>query len=255
MQASATVLLSVEGPIATVTLNRPEALNALSRELVGRLKDVFAELQTMEDVKVAILTGAGRAFCAGMDLKELASGAATLQPSGEPQGEGHRRFGLAAFDRPVIGAINGVAVTGGMELAMCCDMRIASNTARFADTHARVGVIPGGSMSALLPRLIGPGRAKEMSLGGGMIDAATADRWGLVNRVVEPEALMPACLALAKDIALLDGDILRRYNRLIDENFSMTFADALDNEHRASRDANQRFERGRIDVTSLTRPR
>lgn len=255
MQASSTVLLTIDGPIATVTLNRPEAMNALSRELSARLEEVFAELQAMPDVKVAILTGAGRAFCAGMDLKELASGAATLQAADEEQGAGHSKFGMGVFDRPIIGAINGVAATGGLELAMHCDMRIASTTARFGDTHARVGVIPGGSMSALLSRLVGLGRAKEMSLTGKLIDAATADRWGLVNRVVEPEELMPAAVALAQEIAAIDGDMLRAYNRLIDENFGMAYADALDNEHVRSRDANQRFERGRVDVATLTRPR
>jgi len=255
MQTSTTVLLAVDGPIATVTLNRPEALNALSGELTARLAGVFNALQAMKDVKVAILTGAGRAFCAGMDLKELASGEAGLQAPDEVRGAGHNRFGMAVFDRPVIGAINGAAITGGLELAMCCDMRIASATARFADTHARVGVIPGGSMSALLPRLIGLGRAKEMSLTGKMIDAATADRWGLVNRVVEPDELMSASMALAQEIAAVDGDTLRTYNHLISENFGMSFADALDNEHIRSRDANQRFERGRVDVASLTRPR
>lgn len=255
MQASSTVLLAVDGPIATVTLNRPEAMNALSQELSARLGEVFAALQEMPDVKVAILTGAGRAFCAGMDLKELASGTATLQAADEEKGAGHSKFGMGVFDRPIIGAINGVAATGGLELAMHCDMRIASTTARFGDTHARVGVIPGGSMSALLSRLIGIGRAKEMSLTGKLIDAATADRWGLVNRVVEPEELMPAALALAQEVAAIDGAILRTYNRLIDENFGMAYADALDNEHVRSRDANQRFERGRVDVATLTRPR
>ncbi|CAN5125285.1 enoyl-CoA hydratase [soil metagenome] len=255
MQASSTVLLTIDGPIATVTLNRPEAMNALSREFSARLEEVFAELQAMPDVKVAILTGAGRAFCAGMDLKELASGAATLQAADEEQGACHSKFGMGVFDRPLIGAINGVAATGGLELAMHCDMRIASTTARFGDTHARVGVIPGGSMSALLSRLVGLGRAKEMSLTGKLIDAATADRWGLVNRVVEPEELMPAAVALAQEIAAIDGDMLRAYNRLIDENFGMAYADALDNEHVRSRDANQRFERGRVDVATLTRPR
>lgn len=252
---SDTVLVSVDGPVATVTLNRPDVLNALSREMSLRLTEVFAALQAEAHVRVAILTGTGRAFCAGMDLKELASGENRLQAADEKHGAGHRRFGLAAFDGPVIAAINGVAVTGGLELALCCDMRIASTAARFADTHARVGVIPGGRMSALLPRLIGPSRAKLMALTGRMVDAATAERWGLVDQLVEPEALLPLCRDLARDIASVDGEVMRTYNRLIDENYGMTFADAIDNEHARSRDANQRFQRQGIDIAILTTAR
>ena len=250
-----TVLLSIEGPVATVTLNRPGVLNALSRDMSLRLAEIFAELQAGGDVRVAILTGAGRAFCAGMDLKELASGANRLQDTDEMRGAGHKRFGLATFDGPVIAALNGAAITGGLELALCCDMRVASTAAIFADTHARVGVIPGGRMSALLPRLIGPGRAKQMALTGRRIDAAAAERWGLVDRLVEPDELMPFCLDLAREIAAIDGEVMRTYNRLIDENYDLTFAEAVDNEHARSRAANQRFRRETVDIASLTTPR
>lgn len=255
MAPSSTVLVSIEGPVAIVTLNRPEVLNAISRDLSARVKEVFSELQARDDVRVAILTGAGRAFCAGMDLKELSSGEARLQSAGDELGAGHTKFGLGVFDRPIIGAINGAAVTGGMELALCCDFRIGSTAARFADTHARVGIISGGRMSSFLSRLIGIGRAKEMSLTGRMVDAATAERWGLLNRVVEPDELLPTCIALAQDIAAMDPNVVRTYNRLIDDNFGMTFADAIDNEHVTSRDANQRFARERVDVAALTKPR
>ena len=198
MMEEPVVLVEHRGPIAIVTLNRPDALNAMSRALSAQLAAAFAGLS--DATRVAILTGKGRAFCAGMDLKELSSGESGLQAPDEDQGAGHRRFGMAAFDGPVIGAINGFAITGGLELAMCCDIRIAARGAKFADTHARVGVIPGGRMSALLSRLVGIGRAKEMSLGGNAIDAETAERWGLVNRVVEPAELMQAALKLADDL-------------------------------------------------------
>lgn len=244
------IQLQIDGPIATVTLNRPKSLNALSTGLLAQLETCFLALQGNADVRVAILTGAGKGFCAGADLDELASSDAVLQAPDEAIGMGHKRFGMAAFDRPVIAAINGVAFTGGLELALCCDIRIASTLARFADTHARVGVIPGGRMSALLPRLIGLGRAKEMCLSGRIIDAETANRWGLVNRVVDPEELMPAALALAHRIAGADPAHLRAYNRLIDEAYDRNYRDAVDHEHLSSRDANQAFAKG-FDVSAF----
>lgn len=243
------ILVEHRGPIAIVTLNRPEALNAMSRALSAQLAAAFAGLTA--ETRVAILTGNGRAFCAGMDLKELSSGDARLQSADEERGAGHRRFGMAAFDGPVIAAINGFAITGGLELALCCDIRIAARGAKFADTHARVGVIPGGRMSALLSRLIGLGRAKEMSLGGNPIDAETAERWGLVSRVVEPEELIPAALKLAQDIAANDPGIVRRYSTLIEENFGLTYAQAVDNEHLQSRAANQSFRRDAFDREAI----
>ncbi|RYY25833.1 MAG: enoyl-CoA hydratase [Sphingomonadales bacterium] len=243
------VLVEHRGPVSIVTLNRPDALNAMSRALSKGLTDAFANMPG--ETRVAILTGNGRAFCAGMDLKELSSGQSSLQSADEAHGAGHRRFGMAAFDRPVIAAVNGFAITGGLELAMCCDIRIAARGAKFADTHARVGVIPGGRMTALLSRLIGIGRAKEMSLGGNPIDADTAERWGLVNRVVEPEDLMPTALGLADAIAANDPRIVRRLNTLIDENYGMTYADAVDHEHHISRDANQSFRKEAFDREAI----
>jgi len=239
------------GAVTIVALNRPDALNALSRALSAQIASAFAELAERPETRVAILTGKGRAFCAGMDLKELSSGESGLQAADEEQGAGHRRFGMAAFPGPVIAAINGFAITGGLELALCCDIRIAARGAKFADTHARVGVIPGGRMSALLSRLIGLGRAKAMSLSGNAIDAETAERWGLVNQVVEPEALLAEALALAEAIAANDPGVVRRYNALIEENFGLNYAQAVDNEHLRSREANQRFDRGRVDPATI----
>lgn len=243
------VLVEHRGPIAIVTLNRPTAMNAMSRALIAQLADAFAGLTA--ETRVAILTGKGRAFCAGMDLKELSSGEARLQAPDEVTGTGHSRYGLASFHGPVIAAINGFALTGGLELALCCDIRIAAHGAKFADTHARVGVIPGGRMSALLSRLVGLGRAKEMSLGGNAIDAGTAERWGLVNRAVDIDDLLPTALKLAEDIAASDPRVIQRYNALIEENYGMAYADAVDNEHRASRDANQSFDRTSFNADAI----
>ena len=160
--------------IATVTLNRPTSLNALTRDLRARIADAFRELDTDGSTRVAILTGAGRAFCAGIDLKELGSGESQVGAPRDPAYD--PTAAMAAFRGPIIGAINGAAVTGGFELALGCDLLLASPTARFADTHGRVGVHPAWGLSQRLSRLIGIGRAKEMSLTGNFVDAVTAER-------------------------------------------------------------------------------
>jgi enoyl-CoA hydratase len=231
------ILVEKRERIAIVTLNRPDSLNALSRALVAEITRTFAELQGDSGVDVAILTGAGRAFCAGVDLKELSSSGPAPQVPGEGPDAAVRMIdAIAAFDRPLIGAINGVAVTGGFELALMCDFMIASTSARFADTHARVGIAPGWGLSQKLSRLIGIGRAKQVSFTGNFVDAATAERWGLVNRVVEPDQLMSTCLALARDMQGCDARTLRRYKRMVDEGYGLPFAEAMRMEWRASQE-------------------
>ena len=218
------------GGIATVTLDRPEKLNALSRELRSAISRAFRELRADPDVRVAIVTGAGRAFSAGIDLKELGSGV----PIGDASPEEPMIAAIAAFAGPIIGAINGHAITGGFELALACDVLIASAQAVFADTHARVGIVPGWGLSQKLPRLIGISRAKELSLTGNFIDAAQAERWGLVNRVVAPEELLPTCRRLAEDMLSCDPATLLAYKRLIDRGYAETFGEGLRLERRAS---------------------
>ena len=213
--------------IAIVTLNRPEAMNSLSAELRLAIQDTFADLKNDTSVAVAILTGAGRAFCAGLDLKELASGVDKLVENADGEKVESNMETLKSFGRPIIGAINGVAITGGFELALACDILIASSAARFADTHARVGIIPGGELSQKLSRLIGIYRAKEVSLTGNFIDAAQAEKWGLVNRVVEPEELLPACEALAKDILSSPQDMVQAYKKLIDDGFNLPYGESV----------------------------
>ena len=213
--------------VATVTLNRPEAMNALSAQLRLALGQAFRDLQADPDVRVAIVTGAGRAFCAGMDLKELGSGgegATGFDTSAVGQDMGEA---IAAFEGPIIAAVNGHAVTAGFELALACDVIIASTNARFADTHARVGILPGWGLSQRLPRLIGIARAKEISFTGNTVLAAQACEWGLVNRVVEPEALLPTCQALAAQMASCVPQVLKGYKKLIDTGCGMHLPDAL----------------------------
>lgn len=215
-------MLQVEkiGGVATLTLDRPDALNALNAELRSAIAEAFTTLQG-SDVRVAILTGAGRAFCAGLDLKELGAGQ-SMTNSGAV--DTALVTAMRTFPGPIIGAINGHAITGGFELALACDVLIASSNAKFADTHARVGVLPGWGLSQKLPRLIGLSRAKELSFTGNFMDAQQAERWGLVNRVVDPDALMPTCRALAEDMLTTEPESLVAYKRMIDEGYGETLS-------------------------------
>ncbi len=226
--AEPVLLVEKKDRIATITLNRPEQMNALSNELRIAISETFESLKDDTSIDVAILTGAGRAFCAGLDLKELAEGKNFLErPIEEMETEGDLVTPFKRFGRPVIGAINGVAITGGFELALACDILIASTKASFADTHSRVGIMPGAGLSQKLSRLIGIYRAKEVSLTGNFVDARQAFSWGLVNRVVSPDELLPVCRSLAEDILNSPQDMVRKYKNLIDEGFGMTFGDGI----------------------------
>lgn len=219
-----------EGQLATVTLDRPEAMNALSAELCDALAEAFLGLAEQGEVRVVILTGAGRAFSAGLDLKELGSGSRpkSVHSSDEMIGA------IRDFPGPVIAAVNGFAITGGFELALAADFIVASRTARFADTHARVGILPGWGLSQKLPRLIGIGRAKELAFTGNYVSAEQAEAWGLVNRTTEPDELLPTCRALAEDMLSCVPEALRGYKALIDRGFALPFGEALAHESRAS---------------------
>lgn len=201
------VLVEVADRTATVTLNRPAQRNALNRALQRRIPEVIASLETDDGVDVVILTGADPAFCAGVDLKELGASGAGAGDLVLPR---HSRGPLPPHRKPVIGAVNGVAVTGGFELALACDFLVASERARFADTHARVGVMPGWGLTVLLPEAVGVRRAREMSTTGNYLDASTAAAWGLVNHVVPHDELLPFCRALAADIVSNDQDGVRQ---------------------------------------------
>ncbi|NRA07937.1 MAG: enoyl-CoA hydratase [Myxococcales bacterium] len=230
------VLVETSQGIATVTLNRPEAMNAVSSALSQAVTETFRELQADPEVRVVILTGAGRAFCAGMDLKELGSGgdASRGDKIGNPMDEAMR-----AFEGPIIAAVNGYAVTAGFEMALACDVIVASTQARFLDTHARVGILPGWGLAVKLSRLIGPSKAKSVSFTGNPISAEQAERWGLAARVVEPEALMPTCQALAEDMLSCDPETLRGYKRLIDDCYAMPLGEALPYETRIATESAQ----------------
>jgi enoyl-CoA hydratase len=210
------------GPVALVVLDRPEARNALTGAMIRSLADALADADADPDVAVIVLTGRDPAFCAGLDLTDLAKTYDDVATAPQPDGDGARRKvrrGLTPdTTTPVIGAVNGPAVTGGLELALGCDFLIASERATFADTHARVGVLPAGGMTIRLPQLIGVNRARQMSLTGNFVDAATACSWGLVNEVVAHADLLPRALELGGAIAESDpsaiGELRSMYEAL-----------------------------------------
>lgn len=212
---------------ALVIFNRPQAMNALNKEMRQALYETFVALNADETVRAIVLTGEGRAFTAGLDLKELASDAGAMSAATTDSPEANPVRAIEISRKPVIGAINGVAITGGFEVALACDILIASTEARFADTHARVGIMPGWGLSQKLSRLIGIYRAKELSLTGNFLDAETACAWGLVNRVVEPHMLLETALKLAADISTVPEEAVADYKALIDRGFAMTFGDGL----------------------------
>ena len=233
MVETAPILVEVADRVATVTLNRPDARNALNRELMYALWDATLDLGRDPDVDVLVLTGADPAFCAGVDLKEVSGESTSNLPPREP-GAGPERDtnGLYRFlpliSKPIIGAINGVAVAGGLEIALQCTILVASEAARFADTHARVGIMPGGGITVLLAQSIGPRRAIEMSLTGNFLSAEDASSVGLVNHVVSHDQLLPFTKQLAGDIVNNDQQGVRR---LLQHYRTMANAATLDEAH------------------------
>ena len=233
------VTVDRDGDVALVTLNRPEAMNALSAALRAELAEAMVALEADPDVRVIILTGAGeRAFTAGLDLKELGADTSNLGDANATEAHRNPVKAIEGCTKPVIGAINGVAITGGFELALACDVLIASTQARFADTHARVGILPGWGLSQKLSRLIGIYRSRGWSVTDNYLEADTACAWGLVNRVVAPEDLIATARKLAADMASIDPAMLKAYKALINQGFERNFGDGLALEARVSTAAN-----------------
>jgi len=242
-ESESVVRVEVADRVATVTLNRPEARNALNRAVRSALPKAISACEANPDVDVMILTGADPAFCAGVDLKEFGSGATSAAGEGfadigqrDAAGRLPARGALPARRKLLIGAVNGVAVTGGFELALACDFLIASDRARFADTHARVGVMPGWGLTVLLAQRIGVARAREMSVTGNFIDAPQAYEWGLVNHVVAHDELLPFCRKLAADSITIDQRAVRQMLATYAEVTDTTVAAGWDVEDRVSRE-------------------
>ncbi len=236
------VLTEIADRVATITINRPDQRNALNRAVRSALPRAITACDERDDVDVMILTGADPAFSAGVDLKEFGSGQVQqgegFADVGERDEQGRLPFrgALPPHRKPLIGAVNGVAVTGGFEVALNCDFLIASDRARFADTHARVGVMPGWGLTVLLVQRIGVARAKQMSVTGNYVDAATAYEWGLVNQVVAHDELLPYCRQLAADIVSNDQMGVRQMLATYNEVSATTVDEGWKIEARVSRD-------------------
>jgi len=192
------------GAVSLVVLDRPEARNALTGAMIASLSTALADADADPRVGAVVLTGRDPAFCAGLDLGDLAGTYDDVATAQRADGSRSRRGLFPGMATPCIGAVNGPAVTGGLELALGCDFLVASERATFADTHARVGVLPAGGLTIRLPRLIGVNRARQMSLTGDFVDAHTACAWGLVNEVVPHGELVERAIGLAATIAEAD---------------------------------------------------
>lgn len=193
-----TILLEKKNRIAFITINRPDALNALNSEVMSELSSLIAELDTDPEIAVSVLTGAGRAFAAGADIKEMESHSFVSMYLEDYFSKWDR---FAAARKPVIAAVNGFALGGGCELAMMCDVIIASEKAKFGQPEVKLGVSPGMGGSQRLTKAVGKAKAMDLVLTGRMIDAAEADRIGLVSRVVAADDLMAVATEAAEAIA------------------------------------------------------
>ena len=195
------LVADVDG-IRTITINRPDQLNALNRETIAELDSALSEADADKTVRVLIITGSGvKAFVAGADIKEFAHFSIPEGKALSADGQKKLFDHVERMSKPVIAAVNGFALGGGLELAMSCHFRIASETARMGLPEVTLGVIPGYGGTQRLPRLVGKGKAMEMILSGGMIDAADALNWGLVNQVVPADQLLSNCVTVAGKIA------------------------------------------------------
>lgn len=194
-----TLLVETDGNVGIITLNRPDALNALNAKLCGELVDALAAYETDANIGCVILTGAGRAFAAGADIKEMAP--QSYMDVYKKDLFGAFEHALSSFRKPLIAAVNGFALGGGCELAMLCDFILASETAKFGQPEINLGVMPGIGGTQRLTRFVGKSKAMDMCLTGRMMDAAEAERSGLVSRVLPADKLLDEAKAAAKKIA------------------------------------------------------
>ena len=224
------VLLEITDGIATITLDRPSALNALTVPMKVELLRALGRVARDRTVRAVVLTGAGRAFCAGQDLKER------LDPDATPLAvELRERYNpiiraLRTLDQPIVGAINGVAAGAGASLAFACDIRIASAEASFVLAFGRIGLVPDSGATWFLPRLVGAARAAELALLGDSVSATDAERIGLVTRVVPAESLASEAQAIATRLASLAPRALAATKHALDRAWSTDLDRALDDE-------------------------
>ena len=239
------LLVERHGRIAVLIFNRPDKLNALSGPLRRLFIETLAALAADGDVRAVVLTGAGRAFSAGLDLAEIAASGKSVEDNVVTE---NMVDAITAFPKPIIGAINGLAVTGGFEIALALDILLVAESASFTDSHVRVGIAPGWGLSQRLSRAVGRSRANELSLSGRTLGAHEAAAWGLANRVYTAAELVPAALALAEQIAAHQPGGVMAMKRLIADGFGTSLAEGLRLEDAAARAANR--EVGADEVAS-----
>jgi enoyl-CoA hydratase len=226
-----TLIVEKKDTVLVVTLNRPERLNALNYQLAMDLESVLGQIEEDGDIRTAIITGAGRGFCAGADIKAM------VDPNEKrlPIDKRYTFFSrLEDVPKPVIAAINGPCNGGGFELALCCDFRIASEAASFGFGEVKLGVIPAAGGTVRLPRLIGPGRAREFLYFGNRVDAREAERLGMVNKTVPAAELMEEAEKWAAELALLPPLSLKALKSCVTQGLEMDLNSALDYESRCS---------------------
>lgn len=220
------VLLEQDNGIAIITLNRPQKRNAINQEMLIHLYNILDKISRKAEIKVVILTGSGKSFCSGLDLAAIET-----DNLFDPRGDG-RDFPdiIGDFSKPIIGAINGHAITGGLEMALNLDFLIAADQAIFADTHVKMGIHPGWGMSQLLQEAIGQRMAKQLSLTGQFINAEEALRLGLINEVVPLNELMPRVKQIATAILKTKSEMAPLLLDLIKSRNNTTLKEALSNE-------------------------
>lgn len=229
------ILRERQGHVLVATLNRPDIHNAMSHtEMIDAMVSLCEEANADKDVRAMVLTGAGKSFCAGGNIKDMLNQADMFGGKPETIAEGYRqgiqRIPLALWnvEVPVIAAVNGAAVGAGCDMAMMCDVRIASEKARFAESFVKLGIIPGDGGAWFLPRVIGPARAAQMSLTGDMISASQALEWGMVSEVVAPETLLERSIELAQSIASNPPQAVRKTKHLLRQSATLSLPDMLD---------------------------
>jgi enoyl-CoA hydratase len=226
-----TLLIEKDGGVCTITLNRPDRLNAINYRLATELDKVLTEIEEDAEARTVILTGAGRGFCAGADIKDMADPNAKPLPIGKRYTFFNK---LEDLEKPVIAAINGPCNGGGLEIALCCDFRIATETASFGLGEVKLGIIPAAGGTARLPRLIGPGRAKEFLYFGNRMDGKEAYEIGLVNRVVPSEELMAEAKRWAGELAERPPLSLKMLKYCVNLGMQMDLLGAIDYEGRCA---------------------
>ncbi|KAH9766202.1 putative enoyl-CoA hydratase 1 (peroxisomal) [Citrus sinensis] len=209
--------------IAYVTINRPKSLNSLTRSMMADMAQAFKSLDKDESVLVIILSGSGRAFCSGVDL----TSAEDVFKGDVKDVETDTVAQMERCRKPIIGAISGFAVTAGFEIALACDVLVAAKGAKFIDTHARFGIFPSWGLSQKLSRIIGPNRAREVSMAATPITAEQGERWGLVNHVVEEGELLKKAHAVAEAMIKNNQDLVLRYKAVINDGLKLDLGHAL----------------------------